>query len=101
MNINSNTETKKYMVTPVKNRFVPDILKNDRIEEPGIYELNQREVRRAMHYAYLSEDTSSSDDDITIPDKIPDNPDNYFIMYAGKLGVSKIYPGPLPEGMEV
>lgn len=91
-------ETKKYMVIPVKNRFVPDILKYDRIEEPGVYELNKREVRRAMHYAHLEE---QKDDEIFIPDKIPDNPDDYFIMYAGKVGQSKIYPGPLPEGMEV
>lgn len=98
--VNPNTETKKYMVVPIKNRFVPDILKNDRIEEPGVYELNRREAHRAMHYAHITEE-EVKEDDIFIPDKIPDNPNNYFIMYAGKLGVSKIYPGPLPDGMEV
>lgn len=93
---------KKYKVTPVKNRFVPDIIKNGRIEEPGIYSLNPREVHRAMHYGYLVEEIDEGNDDkykedpnnpdnIIIPEYIPDNQDNYLIMNAGRIGYSKLY----------
>ena len=50
------TEVKTYKVTPARNRFVPDILPFGRIEEPGFYDLNIREVRRAMNYGYVVEE---------------------------------------------
>lgn len=59
----SDTEVKKYLVTPVKNRFVPDIVKNGRIQEPGIYELNKREVHRVSYYGYLVQELNPPIDD--------------------------------------
>lgn len=57
------TEVKRYKVTPVKNRFVPDIVPFGRIEEPGYYMLNIREVRRARNYGYIVEEASEEGGD--------------------------------------
>ena len=105
MSSTNSTEVKTYKVTPKTNRFIPDILKNNgRIEYPGVYQLNEREVHRVLCYGHAVEeiDPEKPDPDkpkpdpgpgdIYIPDKIPDNPDDYLIMYAGKIGRSKLYP---------
>lgn len=57
----SDTEVKEYLITPVKNRFVPDIVKNGRIEYPERHKLNAREVRRVRSYGYLVEQISGPD----------------------------------------
>lgn len=49
------TEVKKYKITPLPNRFIPDIINNSRIIEPGIYELNTREVNRIRWYGHVEE----------------------------------------------
>lgn len=59
-------ETKRYKVIPKTNRFIPDILKNGRIQYPGIYELNIREVRRCQAYGYVIEE---------ITEPLPDTPE--------------------------
>lgn len=51
----SNFETKKVKVSPAKNKFVIDILRNNkRIEKPTVLELNKKEIQRAMASATVS-----------------------------------------------
>lgn len=51
----SNFGTKKVKVSPAKNKFVSDILRNNkRIEEPMVLELNKKEIQRAMNFANVT-----------------------------------------------
>lgn len=51
----SNFGTKKVKVSPAKNKFVSDILRNNkRIEEPMVLELNKKEIQRAMNSAAVT-----------------------------------------------
>lgn len=51
----SNFGTKKVKVSPAKNKFVTDILRNNkRIEKPTVLELNKKEIQRAMASATVS-----------------------------------------------
>lgn len=51
----SNFGTKKVKVSPAKNKFVSDILRNNkRIEEPMVLELNKKEIQRAMSFANVT-----------------------------------------------
>lgn len=87
------TEVKKYKVTPVKNRFVPDILKNDRIEEPGIYMLNPREVKRASWYSVVEEVNEPVDPpEIVNPDD-PVNPYDWAMMDHARIGYARLHGG--------
>lgn len=81
--INPDTIVKKYLVIPVKNRFIPDIIKNGRIVEPGIYWLNRREVHRASQYGYVLEEVEPD-----IPSDIDE--DELFKVGDNKIGVQKI-----------
>ena len=87
------TEVKKYKVTPVKNRFIPDIIPFGRIEEPGYYMLNIREVRRARNYGYLVEEASEEGDDKPVgPDYKPtqEEMEKMFLVGTARIGKAGI-----------
>lgn len=95
----SNVEVKKYRITPVKNRFVPDIIKFGRITEPGIYSLNQREVNRVKHYGHLVEEISSEDEEGSEEDEetqsdvvkpLKDNPKDMCLMSLARVGYTRL-----------
>lgn len=78
------TETKRYKVIPQRNRFIPDIVKNGRIQYPGVYELNIREVRRCQAYGYVIEE---------ITEPLPETPEalqNIPKINSARLNYAKV-----------
>lgn len=85
----NDTEVKKYKVTPLPNRFIPDIINNGRIIEPGVYELNIREVNRVRWYGHMVEEIDDNPDVPPTPPDPVDPPDDEEKI-TNKVGKAKV-----------